>query len=454
MVILAKEGNSKKLLSAKSNALNVYYAPKNIDLQRVAAIVLSGGQGSRLYPLTMTRCKPAICFGGKYRLIDVPVSNALNSKCFKIFILTQFLSASLHQHILKTYRLDQFNSGFIELLSVEQKPTKKAWYEGTADAVRQNLEYLLDLPVDYFLILSGDQLYHMNYQNMLNLAIETNADLVISAIPVDGVSAKRMGILKIDEKCRVCDFYEKPQEKALLEKFVMPKEALMKAEIETDPSHRYLGSMGIYVFKREVLIEMLEQDNRDDFGKHLIPSKVQQGGVHAYIHKGYWEDIGTIESFFKANIALTSPFPDFNCHDENNPIYCSPSYLPGPKINDSLLKNAIICDGSFLDGNEIKSSIIGPRTILETGTTVHNSYLMGNDFYVPPLRTNRLPENTIIEENCEIKNCIIDKNVHLGKGVKLINKQNLKHYNGDNVFIRDGITIVTRGTTLPDGFTL
>lgn len=423
-------------------------------MQRVAAIILGGGQGARLFPLTVYRCKPAICFGGKYRLIDIPVSNSLNSGCFKIFIITQFLASSLHQHILKTYRLDSFTSGFIELLAAEQKPAKKAWYEGTADAVRKNLEYFIETPVDYFLVLSGDQLYHMNYQHMVRLAKETDADLVVATTPIDDLHAQRMGILKVDERNRVTDFYEKPQEIATLERFAAPKQIVELMDLGVTSKKKYLGSMGIYLFKREVLLEMLENDVREDFGKHLIPSKVKSGGVVAYVHKDYWEDIGTIESFYKANIDLTKLTPEFNIHDEKHPIFSTPCNLSGAKITSTKIENALISDGSIVEAKEITNSILGHLSVVKSGVVIKDSYIMGNDYYRPPVKTRHLPEKCMIEENSILQRCIIDKNVHIGKGVQLINKKKLTHFDSDKVYIRDGIIIVPRGTTIEDGFVL
>ncbi|MCE5319208.1 MAG: glucose-1-phosphate adenylyltransferase, partial [Parachlamydia sp.] len=287
----------------------------SVDMSRVAAIILGGGQGTRLYPLTQSRCKPAISFGGRYRLIDVPISNSINSGCHKLFIITQFLSSSLHQHIFNTYRHDIFSSGFLELLPAEEKPSQKEWFQGTADAVRQNLDYFIETPVDYFLILSGDQLYNMDYQEMIRFARATDADVVVASLPINSSDAKRMGVLKIDTSSRITEFVEKPQEESILQKMRQPVDGM------TTPEKPFLGSMGIYVFKREALIQFLETDARADFGKHLIPSAVSQGRAAAYIYQGYWEDIGTIGSFYEANMALTKTEPDFNIYDENWPVY-------------------------------------------------------------------------------------------------------------------------------------
>ncbi len=318
-----------------------------IDMSKVATIILGGGEGTRLFPLTTTRCKPAISFGGKYRLIDIPLSNSINSKCLKIFVITQFLSTSLHKHISNTYHPGNYNTGFIELLSVEQKPKNKNWFLGTADAVRQNLEYFVDIPVDYFLILSGDQLYNMDFQGMMQFAKETHADLVIATIPIKEDDAKRMGILKIDETHAITDFSEKPQEKKVLNSFKVKDSLLENLNLESQDEPYYLGSMGIYLFKREVLFRLLETNTKEDFGKHLIPAQVQKGKTYAYLYNGYWEDIGTILSYYQANMALTAHNPQFKLHDELNPIFTTHQNLPGPKIFNTKVDNSIISDGSI-----------------------------------------------------------------------------------------------------------
>lgn len=441
-------------ITSPSRETNIKHSSQpSIDMSRVAAIILGGGQGSRLAPLTITRCKPAICFGGKYRLIDIPMSNSINSGCLKLFIVTQFLSSSLHQHIYRTYRLGTFSSGFIELLPAEQKPANNnAWFQGTADAVRQNLEYFIETPVDYFLILSGDQLYNLNFQHMISFAQETDADLVVAALPVNEADAKRMGLLKLNEDRSITEFHEKPQERALLDRMCMPEFTIKQLGDNFDRNRKYLGSMGIYLFKRQALLDLLQCDPREDFGKHLIPTKVSQGKVAAYLFDGYWEDIGTIESFYKANIALTGPNPPFNCYDEKNPIFAYQNNLPAPKISSTRLNHSIVCDGSIIEADEVKKSILGPRTVVKTGTIIRNSYIMGNDFYSPPIASDRIPENLTIGENCIIDHAIIDKHVHIGNGVQLKNKNKLTHYNSEHLYVRDGVIIVSRGTNLPDGF--
>lgn len=424
-----------------------------MDMDCVATVILGGGQGSRLYPLTMARCKPAMCYGGRYRLIDIPISNSINSGCKKIFVLTQFLSRSLHQHIFSTYRMDSYSSGFIEILTAEEKPHNKVWFQGTADAVRQNLEYLIETPADYFLILSGDQLYNMDFENMLHFARETEADVVVACLPVAEAEAKRMGVLQIDNSNFITSFHEKPQLKRDLNKMSLPPTEIKRLGIDPTQKLDFLGSMGIYLFKRQTLIDLLNKDMREDFGKHLIPTKVSQGNIAAYIHQGYWEDIGTIESFYKANMALTQSNPPFNCHNEEWRIFAHQNNLPGAKFSNTHINSSIICEGSMIEADEISHSIVGPRSIIKKGCIIRDSYLMGNDFYSLNVES-ALPKNLEIGQDCIIRQAIIDKNVCIGNRVQLINKEKLLNYEDENIYIRDGIIIVPRGATIPDGFIL
>lgn len=419
-------------------AQKMQQANEPANMKEVAAVILGGGTGSRLFPLTFSRCKPAISFGGRFKLIDIPISNALNSGCNKIFVISQFLSASLHQHILKTYRIDSFSQGFLELLSVEQKPSKASWYKGTADAVRQNIEYLREVPVDYILILSGDQLYKMNFQKMLQFAINKDADLVIASLPVDKNTAKRMGIMKCDKSHMVKDFVEKPENEEVLKNF---------SHLKGDKP--FLGSMGIYLFKRKALFQLLEEDPREDFGKHLIQTQVNKGNIATFIHNDYWEDIGTIDSFFYANINLTKPNPLFDCYSEASPIYSSHSMLPGPKFSNTEVIHSIISEGALIEARQIKESIIGPRSVIGKDTVIEQCYMMGNESY-----GTRTKKKYYVGKDCVIKKTIIDKQVVIGNNVKLLNENNLDSYDGDGIYIRDGIIIVTPGTTLPDHFTI
>ena len=425
------------------------------DLKLVASIILGGGEGTRLYPLTLTRCKPAINFGGKYRLVDVPISNSIHANCYKIFVLTQFLSSSLHHHIFQTYMQGGRASSLIEILTAEQTPTQKSWFQGTADAVRQNIDYLLESPVDYFLILSGDQLYNINFREMLHFAKSTDADVVVAALPVNAQDATRMGILKVNGRHFITDFCEKPQDKELLQKLSSPSELIESIGISHASQRHYLGSMGIYLFKRKALVDLLKKDPREDFGKHLIPTQVAAGRAAAFLYDGYWEDIGTIGSFYQANLALTDSHPQFSFHSETRPIYTYRYDLPPAKFLDSQIKQTILCEGSLVDGDEISHSLLGPRSVIHKGSIIRDSYIMGNDYYESNvLDHHRLPSVPHIGEDCIITRTIIDKNVSIGKGVQLINKQKLTHYNGENIFIRDEVIIVPRGATIPDGFIL
>lgn len=421
---------------------------RRVDMRRVGTIILGGGSGTRLHPLTLTRCKPAISFGGRYRLIDIPMSNALNSGCQKIYILTQFLSASLHQHILKTYRMEAHSPGFIEILSAEQKPTKTNWYQGTADAIRQNVEYLVECDVDYFLILSGDQLYQMNFEEIVACGEETEADLVVAALPVEKASAKRMGVLKIDEANRIIDFLEKPQNKASLEPLRARSSLLKEALGTSETSKQFLGSMGIYLFRKDVLLELLHKDPREDFGKHLIPTLIQKGKSVAHLFPGYWEDIGTIESFYLANMGLTTRQSPFNFYDEDFPTYTFNQSLPPPRIHRTLVECTLLCEGAEVAAERISDSIIGPRSRIDEGSVIEASYLFGNDHY------SSAGFEYGIGKNCWIRKAIIDKQVRIGDNVKLINEPRYDTYESGGIYIRDGILIVTRGAKVPDNFTL
>ncbi len=446
MVSLHAQRSRRQRRVVKKDFQNFSY-----DMSRVATVILSGGQGTRLFPLTRANCKPAMTFGGKYRLIDVPMSNSINSGCHKIFVVTQFLSKSLHDHLFKAYRPGLFSKGFIEILSVEEKPQAKQWFQGTADAIRQNLDYLSEISVDYILILSGDQLYQMDYQKMLHVALQTNADVVISALPVSESQTNRLGILKINRDGFITDFIEKPNEKKLLEKCKLTPEVTEKFKIKNSA---YLGSMGIYLFKRKTLLQLLMTDMREDFGKHLIPTIIQKKNTAVYLHEGYWEDIGTIKSYYNANIALTADNPVFNWYDEKHPLYTCTQNLSAAKIYNSKIQNSIICEGSIIEAKEITHSILGPRTRIKKNSIIKNSYLIGNDFYRSPGPESCLPENLEIGENCRIEQAIIDKHVCIGNNVQLINKNKLSQYNSDEIFIRDGIIIVPRGAHIPDGFIL
>jgi glucose-1-phosphate adenylyltransferase len=421
----------------------------------IASIVLAGGKGARLFPLTQTHSKPAIRYGGKYRLIDIPISNSLNSNIRQIFVIGQYLTAELQHHIAQTYQFDYFSPGAIDFLTPGEYPDgQKVWFEGTADAIRKNLHTILKAPVDYFLILSGDQLYNINFRKMFEFTIKKNADLTIACIPVKELEAKRLGLLKTDGQCFIKDFYEKPQEAPILSKFRLPPSFFKEHGKQAPEEAHYLASMGIYIFKREVLKNLLEEDLREDFGKHLIPTQIVKGKTASFLYEGYWEDIGTVESFYHANLALID-FPNrgLQIYDEENPIFGSIHFLPGPKIFNTNIINSLISEGSIIHAKEISHSVIGLRCFIKKGTEIRKSIVMGNNYYISPThQTHSLPEHFEIGENCLIEKTIIDEHVFIGNNVKLVNKKNLQNYDGKGIYVRDGIIVVTSGTSLPDNF--
>ncbi len=421
-------------------------------LKRVATIVLAGGQGKRLFPLTMSRCKPAVSFGGRYRLIDVPLSNSLNSRINQIFVISQYFAAELHQHILSTYQLDMFRSGGLELLTPQETTKGKAWFKGTADAVRQSLDYILRSNAEWFLILSGDQLYNMDLYEMLSFAKKKDADLVIASIPVLEPEAKRMGLTKINAASTITDFYEKPQEAELLKEFELAKPFLKANGHSTDEPH-YLASMGIYIFKRSAMIEILSQEG-DDFGRDLIPKFINKGKCSAFIYQGYWEDIGTVASFYKANLILTEG-KGLNTYVEENQIYSTPQHIPNALISGTRIKDSLIGQGGIIDADEITHSVIGIRALIKKGTVIRDTIIMGNRTYHPFMnQVMPVDQYYSIGENCIIHKAIIDEDTLIGNNVQLINKNKLETYDGEGIYIRDGIIIVTSGTEIPDNFVL
>ncbi len=396
------------------------------NMKRVASIILAGGQGTRLHPLTKNRCKPSVSYGGKYRLIDIPISNSLNAKIQQIFIISQYFTTPLHQHIENTYHY--FQNSKIKTLCPQEPWLEQIYFKGTADAIRKNIESFKRTTAEYFLILSGDQLYNFDFSEMFNFSLAEDADLTIACLPVNAKETKRMGILKIDASNTVQNFVEKPSSP--------PKEYLYK-----DEDH-YLGSMGIYIFKRAALFALLEETG-DDFGKDLIPIQLKKGKTSAYIYKGYWEDIGTIGSYYAANIALTKQKNCLNTYDELNPIFTKAHHLPNPLITDTTINQSIIGQGAVIEAKEISNSIVGMRLKINKGTIIRHSILL----------ETTLPAYTI-GENCLLEKVILDENSSIGNNVKLTNRENLEKFEGDGIFIRDGIIIVTSGTKVPDNFIL
>lgn len=415
----------------------------------IATIILAGGKGTRLYPLTLNHSKPAISFGGRYKLIDIPISNSLNSNIRQIYVIGQYLTSELQHHLSQTYQFDHFLPGTLDLLTPEENPSgEKIWFNGTADAIRKNLIKIYKAPFDYFLILSGDQLYNINFHKMLSFATKRKADLTIATLPVNEEDAKRMGVLKIDKDSYITDFIEKPKEEEVLKKYRLD-DAFMNSE-KIPEGKRYLGSMGIYIFKRDVLRSLLAEKG-DDFGKDLIPVQMRKGRTASFIYDGYWEDIGTVESFYNANIALTKNTQGLDTYDEKSPIYTSTNHLPGTRIKNTRLSKSIICEGGIIEAEEIKNSIVGLRTNIKKKTKIYDTIILGNNFYEKP-KNQKLPPKFEIGENCLIKKAIIDQHVHIGNNVELTNRKNLLSYDGEKLFVRDGIIIVPANTSIPDNF--
>ena len=417
---------------------------------KTLGIIMGGGAGTRLFPLTQKRAKPAVPLGGKYRLVDIPISNCLNSGLRQVYVLTQFNSESLHRHITGSYKFDSFTKSFIEILAAQQTPEGARWYQGTADAVRQNLHYFLERPYEYYLILSGDQLYRMDYGALLQAHIQNDADITLGTTPVDRQAASGFGILHSDAKRHIFRFEEKPKDPKLLDELRIPPDLLTELGRPAD-AELYQGSMGIYVFNRQVLIDALA-GNQDDFGKHIIPASLHKHKVFAYIFQEYWEDIGTVRAFFEANLALSDPVPSFNFFDHINPIYTQQRFLPDSKVSGTQVQRAIIADGCVISDANIDRAVIGIRSVIGSGTTIRNSVLMGADYYqaeawqpnpgLPPLG---------IGCRCHIEGAIIDKNARIGEGVVITPAGKPDNADGENYCIRDGVVVVPKGTVIPAG---
>ncbi len=419
---------------------------------QVATIVLAGGKGARLHPLTIHHSKPAVAYGGRYRLIDIPISNSINSDFRQIFVIAQYLSGELQHHISQTYHFDVYRPGSVDVLTPQMNEKgEKEWFAGTADAVRKNLPTLLKSSADYFLILSGDQLYNINFQHMLAFAQSKKADLTIASLPVLEKEARRMGLLKIDTHCAVLDFIEKP--KNGLEEYHLSSNFYKEWNIKPCKDPSYLGSMGIYIFKRDTLVSLLQHDRRDDFGYHLITTAVENKKTFAFVYCGYWEDIGTVASYYEANLILTHSMKGLDTYDEKNPIYTRPTFLPGPKILRTKITQSIICEGCIIEAEEISNSVIGLRTHIKKRSVIRDTVMLGNHFYMPPLHEGKPAEQDYwIGENCLIEKAIIDEHVQIGNNVQLTNRAHHTTYDGEGVFVRDGIIIVTAGTKLPNNF--
>lgn len=414
--------------------------------KKVLAIILGGGQGSRLYPLTEARSKPAVPIAGKYRLVDIPISNCLNSNIKRMFVLTQFNSASLNRHIKNTYNFGFFSSAFADVLAAEQTPDNQTWFQGTADAVRQSMHHFLNYNFDYFLILSGDQLYQMDFEKLINNHIETEAAISIATLPVDAKDATSFGILKTDKNNRINAFIEKPATKLLPEwtSKVSPK---MKSE-----GRNYLASMGIYVFNRDLLVDLMKDPKTMDFGKEIMPQSIEKHKVVSYQYEGYWTDIGNIDSFFEANLGLTDDIPEFDLYDRNKRIYSRARMLPTTKISGTTLNKTVVADGCIIHASSIDHSVIGIRSRIGAESTVINTYMMGSDHYQhleEVINKKKIPMG--IGERCFIKNAILDKNCCIGDDVRISGGKMLKDQETDAYVVRQGIVVVKKNAVIPNG---
>ena len=416
---------------------------------KTLAIIMGGGAGTRLFPLTKERSKPAVPLAGKYRIVDIPVSNCINSGLRRVYVLTQFNSASLHKHIHSAFKFDNFSRSFVEILAAQQTPTDTNWYQGTADAVRQNLRDFLQYPYEYFVILSGDQLYRMDFREVMQQHIKTKAEMTLATIPVGRAAAMDFGIMHTDAARRIVRFEEKPKKAELLDELRIPP-VLLKELGQAEDADLYQASMGIYIFNREVLIKALDNQHVD-FGKHVIPDMLTKFRVHSYIYQGYWEDIGTIRAFFDANLQLTDQVPAFNFFDTVTPIYTHARFLPGSKINGATVRNSIVSDGCIIDDAQIERAVIGIRSFIGSGTTIRDCVIMGADFYDMDNPTRVGEPELGIGKNCTIDHAIIDKNARIGDGCVITPDGKPENFDGPNFYVRDGIVVVPKGGVIPAG---
>jgi glucose-1-phosphate adenylyltransferase len=418
--------------------------------KNVIAIILGGGQGSRLFPLTETRSKPAVPIAGKYRLVDIPISNCMNSDIYRIFVLTQFNSASLNAHIKNTYHFSIFSHAFVDILAAEQTPDNPRWFQGTADAVRQCMPHFLNHDFDYALILSGDQLYQMDLNEMIEEHIKNEADISIATLPVNAKDAPEFGILKTNSDSFVGAFIEKPA-KELLPEWESEVSDQMKSE-----GKLYLASMGIYIFNRKYLMDVMGDATTKDFGKEIIPQAVGHKRIFSFQYEGYWTDIGNIDSFFEANIGLTDDLPQFNLFDDSNKIYTRPRLLPPTKFKKTSIDRSIMSDGCIVNAKEIVRSVIGNRSRIGEDTIIHNTYVMGNDFYqsIDDMKEDASNGKILvgIGERCFINNAIVDKNCRIGNDVHIEGGKHLDDVSHEKYMIKEGIVVIKKGAILPDNF--
>ena len=420
----------------------------------VLSVIMGGGAGTRLFPLTKERSKPAVPLAGKYRLVDIPISNCINAGLKRIYLLTQFNSASLHRHISLSYSFDHFSAGFVEILAAEQTPTDTSWYQGTADAVRKNLIHFKNQPFKYVLILSGDQLYRMDFRQILHSHIASNADVSIATIPVVRNDAKSLGIMQMDADHRITRFVEKPKEDDVLNTLRLDPGWYSDLEIKDASEDLFLASMGIYVFNRDVLFALLENDFTD-FGKHIIPGAIENRRVFSHVFQGYWEDIGTIRSFFEANLDVVADLPRFDFFNMNAPIYTHPRFLPASKFNEAKIQNAVISDGCIVNKATLTTTLVGIRSFFAPGSELNRVVYFGADYYESEESIRKNQEKGIppigVGENTKIDNAIVDKNARIGKNVVISPKGKPDNVDHELYFIRDGIVIIPKNGIVPDG---
>jgi glucose-1-phosphate adenylyltransferase len=426
---------------------------REITMRNVVTLVLGGGQGTRLYPLTKYRSKPAVPIAGKYRLIDIPLSNCINSGLNRCYVLTQFNSVSLHRHIRSTYTFDPFDGGFVEVLAAQQTLDNANWYQGTADAVRQNLRYVEQPGVEYVLILSGDQLYRMNFQDLLLTHIQAGADVTIAAVPVHGADASGFGIMRLDETGRVVGFLEKPKTEQELE-LVRTDPVWIDARGIHSRGRDCLANMGIYLFNRDTLIDVLQKTDYRDFGKEVFPASIRTRHVQVHLFDDYWEDIGTIKAFYQANLEMTGLHAPFDLAPVEAPIYSHARFLPPTRIDGATIRGSLVADGSIIeDGVVVENSIIGLRCHIGRNVTIRNSILMGCDLYETSdvVAMNQANPPLGIGEGTHIENAIIDKNCRIGRNVRVVNEKGLENTEETpNWMIRDGIIVMAKDSALPD----
>src|SRR5213595_3727598 len=418
-------------------------------IQRTLAIIMGGGAGTRLFPLTKDRAKPAVPLGGKYRIVDIPISNCLNSGLRSIYVLTQFNSMSLHRHIQASYKFDNFSRSFVDIIAAQQTPSGSQWYQGTADAVRQNMRYFLERPFDYYLILSGDQLYRMDFRHLLHQHIRLGADITLATKPVKPHQVSEFGIMQSDVDRRITGFIEKPSDESALQEMKMSRE-LLRAIGSDEEEELFQASMGIYVFNRSVLMESLH-NQLVDFGKDIIPASIKNRHVSAFIFKRYWEDIGTIRAFYEANLDLTDVVPEYSFFEPESPIYTHPRFLPGSKINGATLRQAIISDGCIISDAHLERCVVGIRSVIRSGATIRNSIVMGADYFeLEQTDLSRPPMG--VGRNCVIDRAIIDKNARIADGVVITPEGKPSNLDAENYFIRDGIVVIPKDAVIPAGF--